>query len=107
LHSIILGALALSGTFQQLAVFANLTSFVLYILCAVAVWQLRKRNIRGAGEPFLIPGGPLIPIAAVIANAWLIYSTATRSDAIGMALILAISILLYFVREMGLRRTKA
>jgi len=104
LHSVILGVLALSGTFQQLAVFANLTAFVLYILCAIAVWQLRRRDVRGTEEPFLIPGGPLIPLAAVIANVWLIYSTATRSDAIGMAVILGISILLYFVRKARLRQ---
>jgi amino acid transporter len=104
LHGGLIGALALSGTFQQLAVFANLTAFVLYILCAIAVWQLRRRDIRGTERPFLIPGGPLIPIAAVIANAWLIYFTATRSDAIGMAIILLISILLYAVRAVRLRR---
>jgi amino acid transporter len=97
-HGVILGALALSGTFEQLAVFANLTAFVLYILCAIAVWQLRKQDVRGDEKPFLIPGGPLVPIAAVIANAWLIYATATRSDAIGMAFFVSVSVLLYGIR---------
>jgi amino acid transporter len=105
LHSALLAALALSGTFQQLALVANLTSFVLYILCAIAVWQLRRRDIRGADKPFLIPGGPLVPLAAVIANACLIYLTATRSDAVGMAIILVISVLVYAIRVLRLRRS--
>jgi amino acid transporter len=105
LHSALLVGLSLSGTFQQLAIFANLTSFVLYILCAIAVWQLRQRDIRGAEKPFLIPGGPLVPIAAVIANACLIYLTAGRNDAKGMAIILLISVLLYAIRMLRLRRS--
>lgn len=102
LHGSLLIGLALTGTFQQLAVFANLTAFVLYILCAVAVWQLRKQNIQGAEKPFLMPGGPLIPIATVIANVWLIIATASRSDMIGMGVILSIAIVLYAARRFKL-----
>jgi amino acid transporter len=102
LHGLLLGGLALTGTFQQLAVFANLTAFVLYILCAIAVWQLRRSNVHSGEKPFLIPGGPLIPIATVGANAWLIYATAERSDAIGMLWIMGVSLLLYGIRWLRL-----
>jgi APA family basic amino acid/polyamine antiporter len=104
-HGIALAALALSGTFEQLLKFANLTSFVLYAMCAVAVWILRKRDVRGEGEPFLIPGGPLIPIAAclvnvgMIVNEWITGASNSREDIIGMALAVVIAAALYFVRR--------
>jgi len=97
-HGIVIAALALSGTFEQLAVFANLTSFALYFLCAIAVWALRKRDIRGEGEPFIIPGGPLIPVAACAANVLLLYVTGTRADLIGLAAAVGISAVLYLLR---------
>lgn len=91
--------LAVSGTFEHLAVLANLTAFFLYILCAVAVWILRRRDVRTSGKPFLIPGGPLIPLAACLANAWLIYETAGPQDASGIAALVAIAVALYLVRK--------
>jgi amino acid transporter len=103
LHGAIIGALALSGTFEQLAVFANLTAFVLYILCAIAVMVLRKRDTRSDGPPFLIPGGPAIPIATCLVNAWMIYATASRQDAIGLAAAIAIALTLYGIRVVAKR----
>ena len=60
---------ALGGTFQRLAIFANLAALILYSLCAVADWNLRRRNIRTQSEPFVTPGGPLVPIAACLSIA--------------------------------------
>jgi basic amino acid/polyamine antiporter, APA family len=105
LHGLIIGGLALSGTFEQLAVFANLTAFVLYILCAIAVIALRKRDVRADGIPFIIPGGPLIPIATGLVNAWMIWATATRTDALGLAACIAAALVLYGARLVLKRRT--
>jgi amino acid transporter len=98
-HGALIGAMALTGTFEQLAVFANLTAFALYFLCAIAVWVLRKRDIRGDGPPFIIPGGPLIPIATCVVNAAMIWYTASWRDAIGLALAVALAIALYLIRR--------
>lgn len=97
-YAVIIVSLALSGTFEQLAVFANLTAFVLYILCAIGAWVLRKRDVRADGEPFILPGGPLIPIAACAVNVWLIYETATTLDLIAMASVLVVAAGLYGLR---------
>ena len=102
-YGALIGALALSGTFESLAIFANLTSFVLYFLCAIAAWALRKRDVRSDGPPFLMPGGPLIPIAACIVNVALIYYTASRDDLIGLVIILGASVALYALRAWRLR----
>jgi APA family basic amino acid/polyamine antiporter len=98
-YGVLLVALALSGTFQQLAVLSNLSALVLYFLCAIAVWVLRLRGVRGEGEPFVLPGGPLIPIAACIAIAWLFYETATLREIIALGIVVLIALVLYGVRH--------
>ena len=81
---------ALGGTFERLAVFANLAALILYFLCAIAAWNLRRRNIRSEGEPFVTPGGPLVPIAACLSIAWLFSETADRGQIIALGIVLAI-----------------
>jgi APA family basic amino acid/polyamine antiporter len=103
LYAVLVGALALSGTFERLAVLSNLAAFVLYILCAIAVWVLRRRDVRTAGEPFRMPWGPLIPIATVLSNLWLIGATAGRTDLIGMAVTFVLAVALYGVRQRFVR----
>jgi amino acid transporter len=90
---------ALSGTFEQLAVLSNLAALVLYFLCAIAVWVLRKRDVRTDGEPFVLPGGPLIPIAAGIAIAWLFYVTIGRRELIALGAAVLVALILYVVRR--------
>ena len=106
-YGFVIAVLALTGTFTQLAILANMTSFVLYALCAVAVWVLRKRDVRSDGPPFLIPGGPIIPIAACVANVWLLYATASRDDLYGLLAIIVASVLLYAVRQFRLAKRRA
>lgn len=104
IHGCMVVALALTGSFERLAIFSNLTAFVLYMLCAIAVMVLRSRDVHGDGAPFRIPGGALVPVAALLANGWLMYATATRGDLLGLGLILALALLLYGVRRVRLRR---
>ena len=102
-HGSAIALLALTGTFEHLAIFSNLSAFVLYILCAIALMSLRRRDVRADGAPWIIPGGPLVPIAACAANAWLIYATAAARDWIGIAIVVAASVLLYALRGVRLR----
>jgi amino acid transporter len=102
-YGVLLVALALSGTFQQLAVISNLSALLLYFLCAIAVWVLRRRGIRGEGEPFVLPGGPLIPIATALAIVWLFYETVTIRELIALSIVVAIALVLYCVRFLRLR----
>ena len=106
IYSIVILALALSGTFQRLAVFSNLTAFVLYILAAIGVWVLRRRDVRTAGEPFRVPGGPAVPIAAVVLTAGLMVETAGARDLVGLALMALAATGLYLLREYR-RRSQA
>ena len=79
-YGVVVAMIALSGTFEWLAIFANLAALTLYFLCAIAAWVLRRRNVRTDGEPFVTPGGPLVPIAACLSIAWLFYETVQRDS---------------------------
>jgi basic amino acid/polyamine antiporter, APA family len=102
-HGCLLVALAVTGSYERLAIFSNLNAFVLYMLCAIAVMALRARDVHIDGAPFRIPGGALVPVATVLATGWLMYATATRGDLLGLGLILALALLLYGVRRLRLR----
>jgi amino acid transporter len=97
-HGSAIALLALSGTFEHLAIFSNLSAFVLYILCALALLRLRQRDVHVDGRPWIIPGGPVVPIAAAAANAGLIYATAGRRDWIGLLIVLGAALLLFALR---------
>jgi amino acid transporter len=99
--------MALSGTFEQLAIFANLASLSLYFLCAISAWVLRRRDVRTDGEPFRMPGGATVPIAACLAIAWLFYETIERAQLIALVVVLLVILALYALRAWRLRANVA
>jgi len=98
IYGVIVASIALSGTFEPLAIFANLAALTLYFLCAIAAYMLRKKDIRTDGEPYLTPGGPLVPIAACLSLAWLFYETVTREQFTALLIVLAVVFALYGLR---------
>jgi amino acid transporter len=105
-YGVLVAAIALSGTFEWLTIFANLAALALYFLCAIAAFLLRRRNVRTENEPFVSPGGPLIPIATCIAVAWLFFETA-RDGTQFYALLLALAIILALYGIRSWRRRNA
>lgn len=99
IYGVMIVALALTGTFEQLAVLANLTALILYFLCAIAVWVLRKRDVRTDGEPFLMPGGPLVPVLTCVMIVWLFYETVTPREWVALAITIAAACMLYGIRR--------
>ena len=87
--------LATTGTFEELAIAANGSILIVYGACALAALQLRRRNVRSTGEPFVAPLGGLVPLLAVVAILWLLASLRGREwSALG---VLAISALAIFI----------
>lgn len=103
LYGFIVGSIALSGTFEQLAIFANLAALLLYFLCAIAAFVLRKRDVRTDGEPFQAPGGPLVPIAACLSISWVFYETVQRDQFLWLIGVLGLIFVLYGLRAWRLK----
>jgi APA family basic amino acid/polyamine antiporter len=102
-HSVVLATVALSGTFAQLAILANVAVLTLYFLCAIAAGVLRRRDVRQSGEPFVTPGGPLVPVLTCIAIAWLLWATVTKREFLALAAVVVLAVVMYGVRRARLR----
>jgi basic amino acid/polyamine antiporter, APA family len=105
-HAAVSCALTLIGTFGKLLLVANVAVLSMYFLCCAAAWQLARRDVRSGGEPFVPPGGPLIPIAACTAVIWIL-SNATVEEFQVEAGVIATASLLYVVHRLRLQRRAA
>jgi amino acid transporter len=100
-HASIVASVAISSSFTQLAVLANVAALTLYLLCVTASYELQRRDVRADGAlPFAVPGGPVIPMLAAVVILWLL-SNATRHEFGVEALVLAVAALFYFIRKTG------
>jgi amino acid transporter len=99
IHAVLAFGLAATGSFERLIIAANLAILVMYTLCALAVIQLQRKDVRREGEPFKLWGGPAIPIAACVFAIWLAsHAEAKEFIAIGIALVVAIALYLVMRR---------
>ena len=57
--------LAISGTFEQLAIIASSSMLILYLGVALSVIKLR-RSQKEAHDGFKIPGGYIVPILSIL-----------------------------------------
>jgi APA family basic amino acid/polyamine antiporter len=98
-YGAVVTAIALSGTFEQLATFSNLAALMLYFLVAISAWQLRGRNVRSDGEPFTPPGAAIINVAACIAVTLVFYETVERTQFLWLVGVLVLICVLYAARR--------
>lgn len=88
--------LAISSTFEQLAILANLSILVVYALCCLAAWQLRRRGVRMGGTPFRIPAAGVVIVLACLVIGWMLTSvTAGEWLAFGIAMAVAAAIFVF------------
>nr|MDQ3071388.1 amino acid permease [Acidobacteriota bacterium] len=89
LHVSIVFALAVSGSFEKLAILANVSAMALYLGCAAAAWQLRRMGVAaGASGGFRVPFGAVIPWLAGLVIVWMLTSL-TRGEWIAIAACIA------------------
>lgn len=100
LQTVIVLALAITSSFEQLAVLANLAALLLYAMCAVAAWELRRRDVRlpDGSKPVVLPGGPTVHILAVAVIGWLLTSI-TPAEWIATAIALGVAAVLFLFRR--------
>jgi basic amino acid/polyamine antiporter, APA family len=88
--------LAISGTFEKLAILANVSVLSLYLGCALAAWQLRRMGVEGGGTgtAFRVPLATVTPWLACAVIAWLLTGL-TADEWLGFALCVGIASLPY------------
>ncbi len=90
-------ALALTGSFAELAVLGTLASAGLYIAACIATWLLARRGVALAGTPLNFRW---LGAAAVIGagSMLVLIALASRTEIIGLATLIAVSGLVYLVQ---------
>jgi amino acid transporter len=73
-QAVLVIVLAVSGSFERLAIIANGSVLLVYAACCAAVYVLRGRGVRGAGAPFRVPLAAIVPALSILIIAWLLTS---------------------------------
>jgi APA family basic amino acid/polyamine antiporter len=79
--------LAVTGSFERLAIFANIAALALYFGCAVASWRLRPSTPLGLGT--------VIPWLACGVILWLLLKGVTLNEWLAFWACVAVASLLY------------
>lgn len=86
-YCVVCALLAISGTFKALAILAAASTLVMYLATAIAVLVLRRRGVTVGKPPFVIPGGPIVPVIAAVTIVAVLSTLAWRElAAIGVML---------------------
>ena len=97
-QSILTLALAASGTFEQLAILANVSALALYFGCALAAWRLRQRGVGGAGGGIRMPAAGVVPWIACAVILWLLTGVASI-EWLGFVICVGVASLIYNVNR--------
>jgi APA family basic amino acid/polyamine antiporter len=96
-QSVIVCALAVSGTFESLAIVSNVAVLLLYGACCVASWALRRRDVRAGGAtPFRVPAAGVVPIAGVLVILFMLSSLPLRELAV-VLVVLAVATVIFLI----------
>ncbi|HTC23189.1 MAG TPA: hypothetical protein VK688_02440, partial [Gemmatimonadales bacterium] len=98
LYAVVTCVLATTGTFEHLLILANVASLVVYLMAALATLELRRRRVRLDAPPFVLPGGPLIPLLACGVVIWLL-ANAERREWLSVGAMLGVATLLFFAAD--------
>jgi APA family basic amino acid/polyamine antiporter len=89
-------ALAISGTFETLAILANVSALALYLGCALASWRLRQMGVEGEAGGFRVPLAGIVPWLATAVIVWLLTGL-TFDEWIGFGVCLVAASIVYAV----------
>jgi amino acid transporter len=93
-QSLIVIALAVSGSFEKLAIIANSSVLLVYGACCLAVIELRRRKVQEGGTPFRVPFAAAIPLLAFLIIVWLLTSL-TADEWKAQLVVVAVAIVVY------------
>jgi amino acid transporter len=105
LQTVIVIALAVSGTFERLAVVANGSVLLVYLACCAGVIQLRRRGVQENGAPFRVPFAAAVPVLAIAAIIWIL--TSLDVTAWKALLLVAVVAMIVYATSLPARRAAA
>lgn len=94
----LVAGLAISGTFERLALLGNAAVLLSYVACCAAAWQLRRKDVRMTETRYDVPGGGIAPPIALVFIGWLL-SGMTAAEWAASAVVVAIASLVYAARR--------
>ncbi len=102
-YALVAIAVALTGTFAELAVLATLASAALYIAGCAAAWLLARRGVALAGEPlkFRLLG---LAVTIGVASMLTLIALASRQEIMGLIGLIGLSVLIYFLQTRAVER---
>jgi amino acid transporter len=95
-HAIIAVVLAVAGSFETLALISGGAICLVFAAVAAAAWRTQRMDLRGHGDPMVLPGGALVPAVAVITMAAILATMSTR-EWLAIALSLTALVVVYAV----------
>jgi amino acid transporter len=90
--------LAITSTFERLAILANIAILVLYGSCCLATWELRRRDVRTGGTPFRVPAPAVVIVLACLVIGWMLTSV-TAAEWIAFAISLVAATIVFAFRR--------
>ncbi|HEY0505589.1 MAG TPA: APC family permease [Lysobacter sp.] len=95
-HAGIAIALAVAGSFETLALISGGAICLVFAAVAAAAWRTQRQDVRGHGEPMVLPAGGLIPAVAVLTMA-AILATLSAQEWLAIAVSLTALVVVYAV----------
>ncbi|MBP0903934.1 APC family permease [Mariniflexile gromovii] len=92
--------LAISGSFEQLAVIASSSMLMLYLGVALSVIKLRSSKKHQLIEGFRIPGGLSVPILSIVIILYFLSNLAGNEILVTTIIIGVLSIIFYLIKFM-------
>lgn len=71
-QGVIVFLIAVTGSYVKLAILADVAILIVYLACCVGADRLRRRNAGAEGNPFVMPGGRVVPWLAAALIVWLL-----------------------------------
>ncbi|MEL1263411.1 APC family permease [Pseudoxanthomonas putridarboris] len=93
-HAALACLFAVLGSFEALALVSGGAVCVVYALVGIAAWRAQKIDLREHGQPFVLWGGPLIPLLAA-GGMTAIVATLTAREWLAIGIALAVLVAVY------------
>lgn len=106
IQTILVIALAASGSFEKLVLIANGAVLVVYAACCAAVLELRRRGIRQDAEPFRVPFAAVVPVLAIAVIVWLL-SSLSADEWKAVLIVIGLAVVVYLASLPGRRAARA